>query len=262
MVPLEKNDAGVFTGMKPPVSLARPREEPKKKGKKQSKKPLPLMHLSVVQNNPKMLNQMLDELGLHTKAHLRVDRYREGDHTVDFLDAKLDDLAAFEGFNPDLVVVDYADRFGATNRHRMQGEHTVLTKIYDGLRGLAERRNCAVVTCTQVNRPQGTAEREWYELEHMYESSGKGFNSDVVLLQAPKLKKGDNSAESALGLARVKIVKCRSPIEGATGARLVMSQCLAAGQFCIEDAELKQFDTYRNSTLDTWLQLKKDKEAN
>ena len=71
--------------------------------------------------------------------------------TTDDIIVALDNLAHFDNFIPDVIVVDYADILapekGSTGDYRHRLDTTWKT-----LRRLAQERNCLVVTATQTNR--------------------------------------------------------------------------------------------------------------
>jgi hypothetical protein len=68
---------------------------------------------------------------------------------VSGLEAVLDNWETFEGFTPDVVVIDYADNLAPEDRkeeYRHQQNRT-----WKMLRGLSQKRHCLVATATQAN---------------------------------------------------------------------------------------------------------------
>ncbi len=74
--------------------------------------------------------------------------------TVESLENKLDDLA-YEGFYPDVVIIDYADIMAPSEKGEYRQQ---IDGIWKRLRALAQKRKCAVFTASQTNR--GAISRE------------------------------------------------------------------------------------------------------
>jgi replicative DNA helicase len=70
--------------------------------------------------------------------------------TVDDLEMILDNLAYYDDFVPDVIIADYADII-APNRRLGEHRHE-LNSIWKHLRGMAQRRNAAIISATQSNR--------------------------------------------------------------------------------------------------------------
>ena len=66
------------------------------------------------------------------------------------VESDLDMLEFSEGFVPDVIVVDYADILMPEDRRLM--DRSALDSIWKGLKGLAEKRNCLVITASQTTR--------------------------------------------------------------------------------------------------------------
>ena len=69
--------------------------------------------------------------------------------TVDEMDRCLDEWERYDGFVPDVILVDYADLMVPDKsvnefRHRQD-------QIWKGLRGLSQRRHCLLITATQAD---------------------------------------------------------------------------------------------------------------
>ena len=74
--------------------------------------------------------------------------------TVEGLENKLDDLA-YEGFYPDVVIIDYADIMAPSEKGEYRQQ---IDGIWKRLRALAQKRKCVVFTASQTNR--GAISRE------------------------------------------------------------------------------------------------------
>ena len=68
--------------------------------------------------------------------------------TVESLENKLDDLA-YEGFYPDVIIIDYADIMAPSDRNEYRQQ---IDGIWKRLRALAQKRKAVVVTASQTNR--------------------------------------------------------------------------------------------------------------
>lgn len=74
--------------------------------------------------------------------------------TVESLENKLDDLA-YEGFYPDVIIIDYADIMAPSDKSEYRQQ---IDGIWKRLRALAQKRKAVVVTASQTNR--GAISRE------------------------------------------------------------------------------------------------------
>lgn len=74
--------------------------------------------------------------------------------TVESLENKLDDLA-YEGFYPDVIIIDYADIMAPSDKNEYRQQ---IDGIWKRLRALAQKRKAVVVTASQTNR--GAISRE------------------------------------------------------------------------------------------------------
>lgn len=74
--------------------------------------------------------------------------------TVESLENKLDDLA-YEGFYPDVIIIDYADIMAPSDKNEYRQQ---IDGIWKRLRALAQKRKAVVVTASQTNR--GALSRE------------------------------------------------------------------------------------------------------
>ena len=68
--------------------------------------------------------------------------------TVEGLENKLDDLA-YEGFYPDVIIIDYADIMAPSDKNEYRQQ---IDGIWKRLRALAQKRKAVVVTASQTNR--------------------------------------------------------------------------------------------------------------
>jgi hypothetical protein len=80
---------------------------------------------------------------------IRFVQFPSGMFTMDDLNRYLDMLEGNEGFVPDVIITDYADKFKARNS-RQDHRHQI-NEIWSEHKGIAQMRNCLVVTASQTN---------------------------------------------------------------------------------------------------------------
>src|SRR5262249_16179972 len=105
-------------------------------------------------NIRKKLSLKLDEWGTRLN-NVIVKQFPSGSLTITKLEAYLDSIEIAEKFVPDLLIIDYLAlmRLNVDNYTQSLGQTTVL------LRGLAVRRNLAIVTAAQGNRESESASK-------------------------------------------------------------------------------------------------------
>jgi hypothetical protein len=80
-------------------------------------------------------------------ARFRLIEQPSGKYTMSEFRSHLYNLENYENFVPDVIVTDYADKFKSENRDYRNG----LNEIWEGHKGLAQEKNCLVVTASQSN---------------------------------------------------------------------------------------------------------------
>ena len=152
-----------------------------------------------------------------------VKEFPTGQLTLNAMSAYLDLLADSTGFEPDLILLDYADlmRFTETTRdYRL-----ALGNLYVQLRGLAVERGVAVATVTQASRNASRTGR--VGAEDVAEDWSKIATADTVITYAA------TPAEREMGLARLSVVAGRND---ADKFGVIISQNYASGQFVLSSA--------------------------
>jgi hypothetical protein len=144
--------------------------------------------------------------------------------SVEELDLFLDDFVRNGGFLPDVLIIDYLDlmRIGAENLRIDTG------KITRQLKGLAMRRNCALITPTQGNRLSDEAKT--VKRNMVSEDWSKPGTADNVYTysQTPE--------EFKLGLARISVEKSRNERDR---FMVLVSQAYQIGQFAIDSVLMR-----------------------
>ena len=149
--------------------------------------------------------------------------------TTDGLHSFLEMLEQEEHFQPDLLIVDYADlmKLDAANLRIDTG------RVYKDLRGIAVEKNLAVVTASQSNR-QGE-DAKLLTMKHFAEDYSKAGISDNIVSY------NQTSEEKAMGLARLFGVKARDERSGQT---ILITQAYSSGQFAIDAVRLGSAQKY------------------
>lgn len=82
------------------------------------------------------------------KGEIRLQSYPAGFADMETLEACITNLEYYDGFVPDVIVIDYADIIKGRNRDYRQQ----LNEIWVRLRGWAQERNCLIVTASQTSK--------------------------------------------------------------------------------------------------------------
>ena len=138
------------------------------------------------------------ELKPSLAKNLIIKEYPSGTLTVPRLESFLESLKNGHGFVPDLLLLDYADLMSIDHDKMRES----LDRIYVDLRGLATKRDMAIATASQSNRKG--MERGGVSMATLAEHFGKAMTADTVIAY------NQTPTEKILGLARLKLEKCRS----------------------------------------------------
>lgn len=156
-------------------------------------------------------------------APFRIKGFPSGSLTIDGLDAYLDGLERFEKIIPDVLIIDYAELMKLNAGKDGAQKRAAIGALFVDLRGLAQRRKCAVVTASQTNR--AGINKTVSDETDTAEDISKGFTVDTIITY------NQTKAEYELGLARLYVAAHRSG-EGRQTA--LISQNYKSGQFCID----------------------------
>lgn len=139
--------------------------------------------------------------------------------TVESLENKLDDLA-YEGFYPDVIIIDYADIMAPSEKGEYRQQ---IDGIWKRLRALAQKRKAVVFTASQTNR--GAISRE-VEAEDVAEDVRKiAHVTSMVSISKTKYCK-----EHSLAIYSQLAVREGQP----ETRKVIATQCLALGRPVIE----------------------------
>jgi replicative DNA helicase len=154
---------------------------------------------------------------------LMVKQFPTGGLDLVQLRAYLDGLERFEGWTPDLLIVDYPDLM----KHDVKNKRIELGQLVEGIRGICVERNIAGVVPSQGNRASETATT--VTQDQAAEDISKVATADVVITYS------QTRAERKLGLARLLADKVRN---GEDKVSVLISQAYAVGQFALDSIRL------------------------
>ena len=158
------------------------------------------------------LKYNLDELKIkimsEIKGKLRIKYYPTKSVGVSAIKSHINRLMSF-GFEPDLIIVDYADILRSDNAQAIKGgSYFEAGGIYEDLRGLAGEFQLPVWTASQAQR--GASNEEIITGDQVAESYKKIMTGDVVISIARKIE------DKLANTARWHVIKNRYGIDGIT----------------------------------------------
>lgn len=161
---------------------------------------------------------------LKRRSQVVIKGFPSGELTIAQLEAYLDYLYGHTGFQPDILVLDYMQIMKIVSAAHKRQE---LGKIAVELRGLADRRNCAVVTALQLNR------------EGMKSAMARGSSISEDISAAHTADRliiyNQTEAEKALGIARLWVDKGR---DARDGFEILITQAYAGAQYRLDSMRM------------------------
>jgi len=159
----------------------------------------------------------------HRANNIVIKRFPMSSLTFDHFEAYLESLELIDKFRPDLVLLDYP-KIMKINTKELR---TSLGSLFENLRGLAQRRNFALVAPHQGNRT--SADAELVKSTHVSEDWSIIGTSDFSVTYS------QTAAEKKLGLARLFVDKARSEQDK---FGILITQSYKTGQFVLESTRL------------------------
>jgi replicative DNA helicase len=153
------------------------------------------------------------------RSPLLIKEFPTSSLTIPQLNSFLDSLKHTEGFEPEVLLVDYPDLM-ALDSANMRID---LGRIFKELRGIAVKRNLALATVTQGTRISAGAKTVTEGM--VAEDFSKIGTADTVLTYS------QTAEEKKLGLARVLVSNARNAEDKYI---VLISQNYATGQFCLD----------------------------
>lgn len=92
--------------------------------------------------------KILSRMSIIRSNRFKIAQFPSGELTMTQLKTYIHNLEYYNGFIPDVIITDYADKFKAEKyREYRHG----LNEIWEGHKSLAQEKNCLVVTASQTN---------------------------------------------------------------------------------------------------------------
>lgn len=156
--------------------------------------------------------------------------------TVPMLERELKDMAVYENFTPDVIVIDYADIMTVANSRL--NERDRLNEIWASLRGLAQKREVLVATASQTGRSTVNGHRDADDAD-LSEDIRKLAHVTKLLVINQTLE------ERAQGIYRISNNTTRD--EAAAITQLVCTSMLAIGEPMMDCRLLSECDLGGNT---------------
>ena len=150
-----------------------------------------------------------------------VKKYPMGQCTPAETERYLNYLETFENFIPDLIIIDYLDIM-KPDKSREQVRHQ-LNDLWVWAKGLADSRNCLLVTASQTNR--GAIRKPIVTMADFAEDIRKAANIDLGIAIC------QTTSDVKMGFARLVVIANRN---GPMECLCHIQTHLDAGQFCTE----------------------------
>lgn len=157
-----------------------------------------------------------------------IKRFPMSSLTIEQLEAYLESLESVEKFVPDLVILDYP-KIMKLNAKELR---ISLGALFEGLRGMSQRRNFALAAVHQGNRASDTAELVKASA-HLSEDWSIAGTVDFLITYS------QTAAEKRFGLARLFVDLARSEQDK---LGVLITQSYKTGQFILESTRLN--DSY------------------
>ena len=142
----------------------------------------------------------------NTPGRVRIKYYPPQFASAKTLSAHIEKLRA-SGFNPNLIIIDYADLLKSGNR-TSDGLYAELGGIYEELRGLSGEQQIPIWTATQTNR--AAIDHEVIQADSVGDSYKKVQTADFIMSVSRKTK------DKLSNTGRIHIVKNRFGPDGMT----------------------------------------------
>lgn len=159
----------------------------------------------------------------NTASRFRLLTFPQDTMNVEDLEIHLENLEYYDGFVPDVIIVDYADIMGA-ERDSPRDYRNRLDHTWKRLRSLAQKRGCLVFTGTQTDRST-----------LMRDASASNVSEDMRKLAHVGKMIGLNQTtrEREVGLMRVALWMERHD-RTLEADEVVVTQCLDLGRPCLD----------------------------
>jgi len=116
-------------------------------------------------------------------------------------------LEIYEGFKPDIIIIDYADILNPNEEDKKGGSYINAGRVVEQMRGLGYIYSCPILTATQSNRGGYNIEIGDFNEVHIGESMKKLFTLDSLIVL------NSTDAQRLVGEADMKLLKCRNGVK-------------------------------------------------
>lgn len=149
------------------------------------------------QDHMHTLVQIMEKIGRMTGGELRLDEFQAKKDTMADVDSRLEYLKFEYGFEPDIIIYDYIDLAGVSDRTINDRREKIQHNYYEAV-NINKRRGTFSITVSKVK--QSAFKKDPIDLEDFGEDSEKAYNAHAAfaLVSTPDEKK--------LGLARFQVV--------------------------------------------------------
>jgi len=148
-------------------------------------------------NGLSVLVQIMEKIQRMTGGELRLDEFQAKKDSMTDVDSRLEYLKFEYGFEPDIIIYDYIDLAGVSDRDIKDRREKIQHNYYEAV-NINKRRGTFSITVSKVK--QSAFKKDPIDLEDFGEDSEKAYNAHAAfaLVSTPEEKK--------LGLARFQVV--------------------------------------------------------
>ncbi len=165
-----------------------------------------------------------------TGGRCKFETFPSNTATVEDIVNYLDNQYYYENFQPDVLVVDYADILKPSKGSGFEKRHQI-DDIWLKLRSIAQSRNILVVTASQTNRAGLSGD---IELENLAEDIRKAAHVSILVALNQSKK------ERELSVMRLNAIAQRDDAEYFDQA--LITQCLGIGRFYLDSKFVKDVE--------------------
>lgn len=189
-----------------------------------------------VDTDPASIENMQRQMRMYYGGRLEIRCWPTGTLTVPMLERELKDMAVYENFVPDVIVIDYADIMRSTNPRL--DERDRLNDIWSSLRGLAQAREVLIATASQTGRATVNGNRDADDADLAEDIRKLGHVTKLLVIN-------QTLEERAQGIYRLSNNTTRD--EAAATTQLVCTSMLAIGEPMMDCRLLSECDLGNDS---------------
>lgn len=184
-----------------------------------------------VDTSPEAIAELQDRFRTYWRGRLEIRCWPTRTLTVPMLERELKDMAVYERFTPDVVVIDYADIMRASNTRLDRRDQ--LDEIWASLRGMAQDREILIATASQTGRATVNGSRDADDADLAEDIRKLGHVTKLLVIN-------QTLEERAQGIYRLSNNTTRD--EAAATTQLVCTAMLAIGEPMLDCRLLSECD--------------------